>query len=167
VGRNIDRRGLLLRIEAVTHMMDYPSAQRRLGRSHSSRGVCMKSYFVRLVVRSEVRRTFVGVVPMLLGALTAAHGQLITPKTVPIHQDDQFAIFPTARAGMAGVSIALDDTLADPFANPAKATNVRIGRVFTAPFSHGISAGHGCGSTLPVGGVASTGPWAVAGVVAL
>jgi hypothetical protein len=127
----------------------------------------MKSYFVRLVVRSEVRRTFVGVVPMLLGALTAAHGQLITPKTVPIHQDDQFAIFPTARAGMAGVSIALDDTLADPFANPAKATNVRIGRVFTAPFSHGISAGHGGGSTLPVGGVASTGPWAVAGVVAL
>src|SRR5947207_15603685 len=127
----------------------------------------MQRYFVRLAVRGDVVRTLVGVVPMLLGALAAAHGQLITPKTVPIHQDDQFAIFPTARAGMAGVSIALDDALADPFANPAKATNVRVGRVFTAPFSHGISAGHGGGNTLPVGGVASAGPWAIAGVVAL
>jgi hypothetical protein len=108
-----------------------------------------------------------GTVPLLFGALTAANGQLVTPKTVPIHQDDQFAIFPTTRAGMASVSIALDDTLADPFANPAKATNIRVGGMFTSPFAHSISAGRGGGNTLPVGGVASSGLWAGAAVFAL
>lgn len=129
----------------------------------------MKRFFVRLAGRSDgvSRRSIVGAVPLLLGALTAAHGQLITPKTVPIHQDEQFAIFPTTRSGMAGVSIALDDTLADPFNNPAKAANVRGGRMFTAPFAHGITTGHGGGNTLPVGGVASSGAWAGAAVFAL
>lgn len=129
----------------------------------------MIRFFVRLAGRSDgvSRRTMVGAVPLLLGALTAAHGQLVTPKTVPIHQDDQFAIFPATRAGMASVAIALDDTLADPFSNPAKAASIRVGRMFTAPFTHGISAGQGGGSTLPVGGVASSGAWAGAAVFAL
>jgi len=129
----------------------------------------MNRFFVRLAGRSDgvSRRTMVEVVPLLLGALTAAHGQLVTPKTVPIHQDDQFAIFPTTRAGMANVSIALDDTLADPFTNPAKATDIRGPRMFVAPFSHGISAGRGGGNTLPVGGFASGGAWAGAAVFAL
>src|SRR5256885_5803599 len=111
----------------------------------------MKRYFVRLVGRGDVRRTLVGVIPMLLGALTAAHGQLVTPKTVPIHQDDQFAIFPTARAGMARGFLALDDTFAGPFAHPPKAAQVRAGRVVPPPFSHWANPGPRGGSHLPVG----------------
>jgi len=104
---------------------------------------------------------------MLLGALSTARGQLVTPKTVPIHQDEQFSIIPSARAGMAGVSIALDDTLADPFVNPAKATNVKVGTIFTNPFSHGISAGRGGGHTLPLGGLGAMGNWSGGVVFAL
>ena len=79
----------------------------------------MNSCFVRPAVRS---------VALFVVASTAAHGQLVTPKTVPIHQDEQFSIFPSLRAGMAGVGIALDDTLSDPFVNPAKTARVRTGR---------------------------------------
>lgn len=103
---------------------------------------------------------------MLLGAMAAAHGQLVSPKTVPIRQDDQFAIFPSARAGMGGLSIALDDSLADPFVNPAKAWMAGKGMVFTAPFDHTITGGHGGGRTLPLGGVGSLGDWAGSFVVA-
>src|SRR5690348_9607097 len=98
---------------------------------------------------------FVRALPLAFVAVTAARGQLVTPKTVPIHQDDQFAIFPSSRVGMGDVSIALDDTFADPFANPAKATRVRSGVLFTAPYAHGISGGNGGGQTLPVGGIGS------------
>lgn len=115
----------------------------------------MKSFFVRLGVLS------------MCGALSTARAQLVTPKTVPIHQDEQFGIVPSARAGMGGVSVALDDTLADPFANPAKATAVRFGNIFTMPFAHGISAGRGGGHTLPVGGLGSLGDWSGGIVFAL
>ena len=128
----------------------------------------MKSCFVRLVGRSAAgsRRSMFKAVPMLLGAMAAAHGQLVSPKTVPIRQDDQFAIFPSARAGMGGLSIALDDSLADPFVNPAKAWMAGKGMVFTAPFDHTITGGHGGGRTLPLGGVGSLGDWAGSFVVA-
>src|SRR5215211_2173665 len=97
-----------LRICGSTHMM--------AERPHSAAAggtllheVRMISCFVRLVGRSGSvsRRSTVFAGTMLLGAFTAAHGQLVTPKTVPIHQDEQFAIFPSMRAGMGGLSIAL------------------------------------------------------------
>src|SRR5438874_13402673 len=128
----------------------------------------MKPCFVRLAGRSAARRrrSIVFAIPMLFGALTAAHGQVVTPKTVPVHQDEQFAIFPAARAGMAGISIALDDSLADPFVNPAKAWMGGRGVMFTAPFDHNVTGGHGGGRTLPLGGIASHGAWAGSFVVA-
>lgn len=106
------------------------------------------------------------VLPMLFGALTAAHGQLVTPKTVPVHQDEQFAIYPSTRAGMGGVSIALDDSLSDPFVNPAKAWMAGKGVMFAAPFDHNITGGHGGGRTLPLGGIALRGAWAASFVAA-
>src|ERR1043166_4739207 len=47
--------------------------------------------------------------------------QLISIKTVPIAQGDQFDIFPSQHRGMGGVSLALAVTLLDPFRNPARA----------------------------------------------
>ena len=46
--------------------------------------------------------------------------QLISVKSVPVAEGDQFTIFPSLNISMGGVSIALDDPLLDPFLNPAK-----------------------------------------------
>jgi hypothetical protein len=131
----------------------------------------MKSCFVRPVARRSAcfRRATPLAAIMVFAVGAPGHAQLVTPKTVPIHQDDQFAIVPSVRAGMGGVSIALDDTLADPFVNPARATRVKpgTGTVFSLPFSHALSTGHGGGNTLPLGGVGRVGPWAGAVLVAL
>src|SRR5256885_6749691 len=47
-------------------------------------------------------------------------GQLISIKTVPVAQGDQFDIFPSQHRGMGGASIALAATLLDPFRSPAR-----------------------------------------------
>src|SRR5690242_16213215 len=57
-----------------------------------------------------------------------AGAQLIQIKTLPIADGDQWRIFPSANSGMAGVSIAVADSLLDPFVNPAKASRVTPGR---------------------------------------
>lgn len=93
-------------------------------------------------------------------AAPRAAAQLVTPRTVPVMQAEQFEIYPSSRPGLGGVSIALDDTLADPFTNPAKATRLRGLTITTAPYSHGISGSRGGGRTLPIGFLASSGDWA-------
>ena len=122
----------------------------------------MESCFVRLAGRSDAvtRRLVVCTAGLLVGLLTPAHAQLVTPKTVPVRQDNQFAIFPSQNRGMADIGIALDDTLADPFSNPALTTMIRVGTVFTLPYTHGVTSGRGGGTTLPVGGFATSGNWA-------
>jgi hypothetical protein len=90
---------------------------------------------------------------LVASSLLAAAGDslpahLITPKTVPIHQGEQFAIYPSQFPSMGGVSIALMDTLGDPWSNPAKATRLTIGSVQVMPFAHHATAGGG--RTLPV-----------------
>jgi len=104
-----------------------------------------------------------------LGAVAPnpADGQVITPKTVPVFQNQQFDILPSVTAGMAGVSIAVDDSLSDPFVNPAKTARVRGGSFFSSPFRHSISGDRGGGRTMPFGGMGSIGDWAFAGAVAL
>ncbi|AHG88820.1 hypothetical protein J421_1283 [Gemmatirosa kalamazoonensis] len=104
------------------------------------------------------------IVPLVLAPF-AAGAQLVTPKTVPVRQGEQFEIFPAARAGMAGVRLALDDTLADPFANPARATWVGAPVIFGAPFFHSLSRGGG-GRTMPLGAAGARGHWGAAGAVA-
>ena len=56
----------------------------------------------------------------------AAAAQFVSLKTVPIATEDQFLIFPSQNLGMAGVSIALDDPLLDPFVNPAKGSRLSL-----------------------------------------
>lgn len=110
---------------------------------------------------------FLGALALSLALPRAVAAQLVTPKTVPVHQSEQFDIFPSSRPGTAGIGIALNDTLLDPFVNPAKATRVLGGRVFGVPSSHDVSGDRGGGRTLPLGGMATIGPWSVAGVAAL
>src|SRR6185503_13210808 len=85
---------------------------------------------------------------MLAGITMPVQAQLITPKTVPIHQGEQFGIYPSQWPSMGGVSIALIDTIGDPWGNPAKATRLTSGSIQVMPFTHHATAGGG--RTLPV-----------------
>lgn len=99
--------------------------------------------------------------------VTAA--QVIAPRTVPVLIGQQFDILPSDRAGMAGVTIALDDTLIDPFVNPAKASRVRSAFFSIAPFFYNSSNTNGGGRTFPVNGAGRLGrsAWSGAGLFAL
>jgi hypothetical protein len=58
---------------------------------------------------------------------------------------------------MAGVSIALNDTLLDPFSNPAKAARLRGTYFFGSPSFYSVSSNAGSGRTLPLGGFTQRG----------
>ena len=95
-----------------------------------------------------------------LAAVAApASAQLIAIKTVPVAQGDQFAIFPSDNAAMAGIGIALADTLFDPFANPAAGARVGGPRFFGSPTLFNVSHDAGGGRTLPLGALGSSGAW--------
>src|SRR5438309_4497696 len=96
---------------------------------------------------------------LLLALAGPAAAQLISIKTVPIAQGDQFEIFPSNNLGMGSVSIALADTLLDPFLNPAKGARLGAARFFGAPTAYGISQGAGGGRTLPLAVSAGSGAW--------
>lgn len=102
--------------------------------------------------------------PVILWALltappTSLAAQLITIRTLPVSQSDQFAFFPSNNLGMAGVSIALADSLLDPFANPAKGGRLRVSQVLGSPTSYSVTGGAGAGRTLPLGTFTRAGDW--------
>ncbi|MBA2708418.1 MAG: hypothetical protein H0U59_11510 [Gemmatimonadaceae bacterium] len=111
-------------------------------------------------------KTMLGVTVLggLLALPAAGTAQLVTPKTVPVLQGGQFDMFPSARAGMGGVTIAVDDTLLDPFVNPAKTTRIGVAHVFGAPYFHSVSGSRGGGRSIPVGGGGSWGDWSATGL---
>ena len=92
-------------------------------------------------------------------AATSASAQLIPIKTLPIAQSNQFNFFPSANEAMGGVTLAVSDSLLDPFINPAKGARLRSGAMqfFGSPTFYSISRAGGGGQTLPVGGLMSTG----------
>jgi hypothetical protein len=91
---------------------------------------------------------------LVLAALclpATARAQLISIKTVPLAEGDQYGFLPSANRGMGSASIALDDTLLDPFANPAKASRFRHTYFFGSPSFYSVSHAAGDGQTLPLG----------------
>ena len=102
------------------------------------------------------------ILALFLGAVGAvgARAQLVTPKTVPVFQDEQFNVVPSSRPGLANSFIALEDTLGDPFMNPAKVTRLRGVSVAAAPFTHHVTGERGGGQTFPVALFAAGGEWA-------
>lgn len=94
-----------------------------------------------------------------LALATRASAQIIPIRSVPLAQGDQLLIFPTANLGMGGVSVALADSLFDPFRNPAMGARVAAARLFIAPTVYGISRETGGGRTLPIAVVGRAGLW--------
>src|SRR5258708_17635412 len=89
------------------------------------------------------------VVPLLCFA-APVRAQLIPIKTLPIAQGDQFQLFPANNLGMGSVSIALADSLNDPFVNPATGTRVAGARFFSSPTVYNVSRKAGGGRSLPL-----------------
>ncbi|HUG41646.1 MAG TPA: hypothetical protein VMM12_14250 [Longimicrobiales bacterium] len=96
-----------------------------------------------------------------------AAGQVIPIRTPPIVRADGFELLPSARLGMGGVSIAFQDTLGDPWSNPATGARVRGARVFGSAIAYGVSDRAGGGTALPVGAIAGSGQWFAAGALAI
>ncbi len=96
---------------------------------------------------------------LLIVAATRAAGQVIQIKTLPLADGDQWRIFPSAASALGDVSIALADSLLDPFMNPAKGSRVASGRgaFFSSPTFYSLSDHAGGGRTLPIGGIARWG----------
>jgi hypothetical protein len=88
-------------------------------------------------------------IALLSPLLVAADAQVIRVKTIPVAESEQFSFLPSA--GMAGVSIALADTLLDPFVNPAKGGRLAATQYFGAPSFFSVSSNSGAGSTFPLG----------------
>ena len=103
----------------------------------------------RVVSLSVVLWTVAGLAP----------GQSIPIQTVPLVPADQFDIFPSFTLALGGVSIALPDTLHDPFVNPAKGARIRGARFFSSPTFYSVSRDAGAGRTLPLGALAPAGTW--------
>jgi hypothetical protein len=112
------------------------------------------------------------ILPALIVALntTALGAQIIQVKTLPIADGDQWRLFPSANAGIGDVSIALRDSLLDPFGNPAKASRLKAhsrGLVFGSPSVYSMSKRAGGGQTLPVGGIKRFGSMFAGAAVAI
>jgi len=88
-----------------------------------------------------------------------ASTQVISIRTVPIAQGDQFQIFPSHNLGMGSVSIALADSLLDPFVNPAKGARLGAARFVSAPTVYSLSERAGGGRSLPLAALARAGSW--------
>src|SRR6266566_2920092 len=96
---------------------------------------------------------------VLLAVAGTASAQSIPIQTVPLVPADQFDIFPSLTLAMGGVSIAVPDTLHDPFVNPAKGARLRAARFFSAPTFYSVSHDAGAGRTLPLGVFSTAGTW--------
>jgi len=87
------------------------------------------------------------------------HAQLIPIKTIPIAQGNQFQIFPSTNLGMGSVSIALPDSLHDPFVNPATGARLHASRFFSTPTVYSVTRGTGGGRSLPLAVLARRANW--------
>lgn len=101
---------------------------------------------------------FVGMLAAIAAPDTVG-AQLIALKTVPVASGDQFLVLPSEKMGMGGVAIAINDTLLDPFINPAKGYRLNGSQVFAAPTFYSISDNAGNAGTLPVGALFGSGKW--------
>ncbi|MGH7615188.1 MAG: hypothetical protein ACREMW_14250 [Gemmatimonadales bacterium] len=108
--------------------------------------------------RAVVRAAF-WLLPVFVAIIPPAAAQIIPIRTVPLAQGDQFFIFPSNNFGMGGVSIALSDSLLDPFRNPALGARVATVRLFSSPTVYSISRQSGGGRTLPLAVLGRGGRW--------
>jgi hypothetical protein len=94
-------------------------------------------------------------------------GQLISIKSVPLATGDQFNMYPASNYGMAGLSIAIDDSLNDAYHNPAKGIFFKGTSIFTLPYFYSITNDLGSAQNFPLGFIFSGDEWFYGGVFSL
>ena len=96
----------------------------------------------------------------ILAAFTAPlSGQTIPIRTVPVASGDQFLLLPATSIAMGGTRLAIDDALADPWANPAKGARITESSFLGSPTFYSISQGQGGGRTFPIAGLFTGSRW--------
>ena len=85
--------------------------------------------------------------------------QVVPIRTVPVASGDQFLMLPSESMAMGGVTLAVDDLLADAWSNPAKGALVTESAFIGSPTYYSISNAGGGGRTLPVAGLFSGSRW--------
>jgi hypothetical protein len=90
------------------------------------------------------------ILPLILLVPTDIAAQHIALKTVPIPTGEQFLVLPSRNLGMGGVSVAFDDPLADPFANPARGVLMTQFQLLALPTIYGEASESVGGRTLPI-----------------
>ncbi len=116
------------------------------------------------------RHTFATPAAILIASLLAHSplgAQLIPIRTIPVASGDQFLTVPSATLGMGGTRIAVDDSLADVWSNPAKGIFIEESAILGAPTFYGISEDGGAGKTFPFTGLLRDGAWFGGASVAL
>jgi hypothetical protein len=108
------------------------------------------------MARSLVRALFVVFLAAPSGGLWA---QVIPVRTVPVASGDQYLLLPSASLAMGGVTLALDDSLADAWENPALGTLVGTSTFLGSPTFYSISSGGGAGRSFPVAALIRDGAW--------
>ncbi|MFQ6676652.1 MAG: hypothetical protein ACE5LH_10005, partial [Fidelibacterota bacterium] len=103
------------------------------------------------------RSLWVSLIIGWMPAMVAA--QLISMKTVPVATGDQFLVFPSRNLAMGGISIALEDSLMDPFVNPSKGGLLRGNNLILSPAYYRISDESGSAKTLPLGTLYGSDHW--------
>lgn len=108
--------------------------------------------------------------PAVLLALAAPWAplpaQLVPVRVVPIAEGGQFEFYPSANFGMGDVSIAVRDSLLDPFRNPALAGRVGRALYVGAPTFFSVTNDAGSGQTYPFGAIVRVGRTFVGGLAA-
>ena len=117
--------------------------------------------------RSALARGTLGVVALLAVAAVPLSAQLISLRTVPVASGDQFLFLPAQSLGMAGVHLAVDDTLGDPWSQPARGARLEGSTLLSSPTIYGISEDGGSGRTFPVATLLRGERWFGGGAVAL
>lgn len=110
------------------------------------------------MIRHRLRFLPSGALLTLLCASPAV-GQLISLRTVPVASGDQFLFLPSANLGMGGLSLAVDDTLGDPWSNPARGARLQEATLLASPTLYTISGRGGGGRTFPVAALFGGGAW--------
>ena len=100
------------------------------------------------MLRIAVRR----ILPLacVLWGAAALDAQVLPVKSVPVAAGDQFLLLPARSLGMGGVTLALDDALADGWDNPAKGVLVEEPVLLASPTFYGMSGDNGGARSFPV-----------------
>ncbi len=89
----------------------------------------------------------------LLLTVEEAQSQLIPVRSVPVASGDQFRLLPSQSMGMGNVHYAIDDSLSDPWSNPALGTLNSVSLFMGSPTFYSIENGDGSGKSFPLGAI--------------